>query len=241
MIEERLQIQDDKTYAQDKIYKVYKDLRDKKLASEIELTEREMDRLQLEDQILNTKQLQKWGAHGLESIEVENSEKYLSLLKKKKKVLEDEFDRLRVHQEALMIRAPYDGIIVESYLKFSGEPVEKGEPLLRIYSIQQGFHVKAWLSERNIDLVKKGQFVRMESNVYKTEGNSYMEGEVEKVLWDPDTLNEYDREQRYEVWISIMKSPFPPVNASRVNVEVVLGTGNLISSITGRPFNPRDI
>lgn len=232
-IEQESALMEKKKTASDDIEKIYTNLVSNKLVSQVAFLNSQIDKINSEREYLEIDRLCQWKKAGILDIKVASHEQLLSYQEQKRTQLIDELADFENRLDRLTIRAPFSGIASEVYYKYPGQLTTIGSPILKIDSPEDGFRVVANIDERNIDLVQKGMNVRMKSKVYQSELIGCIEGTVDRVI-RPKNLNENSQE-KFEVWINITSSPTPPVPATSVDVEIILGSGNIINSLIGRP------
>src|SRR5690606_18054356 len=116
----------------------------------------------------------------------------------------------------------------------------QGEKIVKIADDSSGFQARAYIPERNIDLVKTGMPVRMESMVFHSQLEGYLYGNIEKIVNPRDITTPSDTEDSYfETIVNITDYPYPPVHGSRVHMEIIIGKGNMISALMSRPGQSR--
>jgi membrane fusion protein (multidrug efflux system) len=88
-----------------------------------------------------------------------------SLREKQKEELE--FEKLLIKQEKSVIRAPYDGVVLEKNVD-SGDWVQQGRPLVRIGSVVD-LYVRVPVTENLLTYFKAGEQVTVQINAYDRE------------------------------------------------------------------------
>lgn len=132
--------------------------------------------------------------------------------------LEREREALKALERGLSLRAPMDGVVTDVYIRDVGMKLKEGEMLLTVADPKQGYCVKTYIDDRNVDLVKVGCVVLMESHVYMSKQEGYMRGRVTRVVMDAESRSD----RGYEVLIDLDEYPHEPVLGSRLDVEIML-------------------
>jgi multidrug resistance efflux pump len=214
----------------------------KNLISPRQYYNEKMKAINLKKQHLENIKLANWKALGLEekrrserNIIIENIIKKIDNLKERLRLLQEKKD-------SLTLKSPINGVVVFSNVKYKNQTTFRGERLLKLASIKDGFVVKAFLGEKNIDLIKKGMSVRMESRVYSSQIDGFLHGQVSEIKYDKDVQEPSDvKSSKFEVTVDLTGYPFLPTPGSRVNLEIIIGKGSIISRLLDRPANLREI
>jgi multidrug resistance efflux pump len=142
-------------------------------------------------------------------------------------------ESLEAIESSLTIRAPFNGRLINWYPSQTGETFAKGAPMGTIVSREQANSIKAYLPERNIDLAKVGQSVRIISGVYRHISEGYVWGRLASIHPSSTTENTPQNADGsfYEVEIDILDSPRPLPHGSTVQVEVIVGQRNLLEML----------
>ena len=162
------------------------------------------------------------------ALQVEQLESELLLLK-------ESLGRAEERLEETVLRSPMDGQVIHLGPREPGERWEAGQQLVRIADMENLPLVRAWVGERNIDLVRPGTPVRMESRVFDSPLEGYLHGVVRKVGRAPD--REYAEEwgdRYFEVIVEVTETPHPLITGTGVRVEIVLGSRNFWQIISGQ-------
>lgn len=210
---------------------------EKKFLSQREFHLERIRKIQNEISQLESYRLLRWKKQGYEEIQLQKHQKErrffeltLDVLNKRKALLSEE-------HAALSYVAPFDGVFVDAYFEYRGERVSSGKRLAKIADVSHGYQIKTYLPERNIDLVQVGMHARMESLVYSSKVEGYLHGEVSSVIntRNVDSIDDTNRAY-FETIIDVKSFPLPPSHGSRVEVDIILGEGNLISVLLNRPI-----
>lgn len=155
-------------------------------------------------------------------------------------LLENQVKVLERRRENLNVTAPISGAVVDIYRRNAGVAVAEGDPVLKIANTEGGYRVKALVGQRNVDLLRSGSPVRMESQVFDSMFDGYITGRVQRILAEPDGGDGEDPEgPSYEVTIEVEETPYSLVLGSRMKVEFLLGRHSLLELVMNRPQNDR--
>ena len=215
---------------------------EKQLISRKQFYLESMSRTREEILMLDTEKLHRWKNAGLEEViaqkRLANAEYLAQLIEK----LEAKLLLLQGEREKLNVKAPFDGIVIDTYFHYVNELMGRGDSLVKLADNKSGYQVKAYISEKNIDLVQKGMQVRMESLVFQSQLEGYLYGEVAQIVNGRDVFEPLDTKQAFfEVLVDVNKYPYPPVHGSRVDLEVIVGRGSLVSALLNRPTSARGV
>ncbi|MGF1530947.1 MAG: HlyD family secretion protein [Puniceicoccaceae bacterium] len=168
---------------------------------------------------------------GFEELEAEVAAVELASATAEIELIEERIAKLRASLDELLVRAPFDGTLADVYIRRRGMKVEKGAPLGLIVNQDNGYRVKSRIGNRNIDLVRAGQEVRIVPKVYQPTTEGYTYGTVESVI--KESYLRRDPEERYDVLISIDRYPVEPVLGSEVEVRIIMARAGLLERILG--------
>lgn len=154
-------------------------------------------------------------------------------------VLEKETALLEQARRGLRVTASIPGTVVDIYKRDSGQALREGDAVLKICNIEEGYRVAARVSQQDVDQLRKGVAVRMESAVFDSRFEGYIAGRVEGIA--PASVGENPEEPRYEVTVAIEKTPHPLVLGSQMTVNFQLGRHSLLSLFMNRPDEPRPL
>lgn len=197
--------------------------RDLQIISDLEVRKQEIERLRSELELVQANLLATWqesGAAGFAATRAEAEARRLDALVK---LLERELDIVRAQRDALSIRAPRPGRVVVLHPRFAGVAVARGDEILKLASPDKGYIVRTLVPERNIDLVRVGSPVRMESAVFDAILEGRLRGRVARVAPESDPTAGTETEPRYEIDIEVTETPYPLTLGSRVNARIQLG------------------
>jgi multidrug resistance efflux pump len=199
-----------------------------------------IDRIQDELSMIEAKRLQRWKEGGLEDLLSRRVSVKSTHLENLTSSLEAKLALLKEEQQQLSIVSPFDGKVIDTYYRYPNEIKERGDPIVKLANPDSGFQVKAYILEKNIDLVRKGMKVRMESQVYQSLLEGYLYGTVAEIIDRRDVLEpQHTTQAFFEVLVDIDDYPHKPVHGSRVKIEILLGRGSVVSALLNRPFGER--
>lgn len=200
------------------IVDIHTSLSEMGLVGELELLELELRRISARRGLLEDRMWLQLSERGQVEMlrekrvqEVENARAGLDLLEQQRALLKSEMARLE-------IRAPMDARVTDVVHRQSGEWLEAGATILRLAAPEDGYRVRLRVQDRNVDLIRKGMPVRMESRVYTSSLEGYMYGTVERRIADPLSRDPAG----FEVWIELTEWPVEPVMGSRLDAEILL-------------------
>lgn len=150
---------------------------------------------------------------------------------KRKALLEAQIALHQRERDALIVRAPADGLVTDVYSRHPGQLVAAGEALLTLVQPEDGYEVKAILGDRNVDLIEVGMLVRLESKVYQANREGYMMGSVRRIVKDTRSASA----EGFEVTVAVDKYPIQPVIGSRIDLEVLITDGNPLRAFFNNP------
>ncbi len=143
---------------------------------------------------------------------------------------ERELDLLQRQRERFYVRAPVAGEITFTEVRYPGVKVAEGALIFKMSPVDAPFRVRAYIVQRNLDLVRPGMAVRMESMVFDSPLEGYVQGEVLSVSREPSQdVAGSDGEPLYEVRIAVESTPYPLVLGSTLRTEIILGRRSLVS------------
>ncbi len=211
------------------------------LISRKEFYQERMDRIREEITLIKNQQLLQWKGEGLEDLIERENEREVAYLQQLVDIIEKQVNHLHQEKEKLLIKAPFDGIIVDFYFRYLSQIIEQGNRVVKIADDSSGYQVKAYIPEKNIDLIDTGMPVRMESMVFHSQLEGYLYGTIAKIINTRDITSPEDTANSYfETLVDIHEYPYPPVHGSRVHMDIIIGKGNLVSALLNRPGKARD-
>lgn len=207
---------------QQDIEKNYANGRDLQIISELEVRKQEIERLRSELDLLEASLLAGWQKAGVPAFENERLAAEQKRLEAQIQLARRELGLVQEQWAATRLVAPADGQVIALAARFPGMAVQRGAELLKLAATGGPLRVRAYVPERNVDLVRVGAPALMESDVFQSTLEGYVEGRVVRV--GPEGAPaEAGGEPRYEVDIEVAHSPYPLVLGSRVQVRLLLG------------------
>lgn len=144
-------------------------------------------------------------------------------------------ESLRARIDALVLRAPFDGTLIDLVPEQVGEAKRNGQFLFQVAESTSDYEVEAQLPQRNADLLQVGQFVRMESRVFRSITEGHIEGSVlhlRPAAKPSNTLETPTGDSvAVEAQIRIDRSPWPLIPGSSVEVEVIVGHRSILEML----------
>jgi multidrug efflux pump subunit AcrA (membrane-fusion protein) len=142
---------------------------------------------------------------------------------------------LEAEIEALTFRAPHGGRVTQVFVRDAGERVERGMLLASVADMSAGYEARIFVGDRNVDLIRIGAPVRLETPVFSSTAEGYMHGTVTRVVTDAAAAPTAG----FELGVALETWPVEPVIGSRVTAEVILQRQGLIGLLFRRPDRPR--
>ncbi len=208
---------------QNELARMYEAIRDQYIISEMDLQLRTVERLRAEIDGLESNVQADWVRAGLMELADERL------------VLEQRFVAEQVAQQerrvqlwderlaALELVAPYDGVLAALDVRYTGERVAPGERLARVADPAGGYILRVLAPARNIDLVKPGLTVLVETQVFDATLAGRARGRVRRVI--PEAV---DHEAGlYEVEIEIEETPVPLMWGAPAQARIQMGRRSL--------------
>lgn len=216
--------------------------RDLQAISALEVRKQEIERLRSELELLQATLLAEWQKAGLAGFETERLDVELKRLEAVAQAHRNERDLVQELRKALRITAPMDAQITALPVRFSGMAVARGTELIKLAATGGPYRVRAYLPERNVDLVQEGTRALMSSAVFDSMLEGYVEGTVARVA--PEGNAEGHAEggaaaSRYEVDIDVTHTPYPLVLGSGMEVRLLLGRRPLTDFLLRHGGHPR--
>jgi HlyD family secretion protein len=207
---------------QQEIEKNYTEGRDLQIISELEVRRQEIERLRSELDLLQASLLAAWQKAGVPAFEGERLAAEQKRLTARAELAQRERELVLAQRVATQIAAPAAGDVISLSTRFPGMAVTRGTELLKLAATGGPCRVRTYIPERNVDLVRIGTRALMESAVFESMLEGYVEGTVVRVAPEGATASE-TTPARYEVDIDVQKTPYPLVLGSGVNVRLMLG------------------
>ena len=195
------------------------------------LQEHRIDKLRVELERLAAATRANWMEAGLPELDREALEAERKRLEAERPVLRERLALLEEKAGRAEVRAPIGGTLTRVRSLRSGAEVGRGELLFRVVDTETPFLVRAEVPEKNIDLVRPGVPVRMESGVFNALAEGYVRGRVVSVSPDAEPGGPGADAPVYDVDIEVVRSPLPLVLGSRMEVEILLGERSLLEML----------
>lgn len=224
---------------QNELAGMYDEIREQYVVSQLDVNLREIERLRSEIDLERSQMLAAWLEAGWADLERESLEMHRHALEQQQALTEREEAALIARLDRLEVKAPFDGHITALPTRYVGERVEPGQLIAKVANRDAGYLVRAHAPPRNIDLVRIGAPVIMESLVFDSvlEGRVY--GEVIRIT--PDILRDptLSGQDGYEVDIAITDTPHDLMFGSPVRAKISIGRRTILdiffrSAGTGR-------
>ncbi len=207
---------------QQDIEKNYTEGRDLQIISELEVRKQEIERLRSELDLLQASLMAEWQKAGVPAFEGERLAAEQKRLAARAELAQRERELVLAQRTATRIVAPAAGTVIALSPRFPGMAVARGTELLKLAATGGPYRVRTYIPERNVDLVRIGTPARMESGVFDSMLEGYVEGTVVRVAPEGASAGETSP-ARYEVDIDVQKSPYPLVLGSGVDVRLMMG------------------
>ena len=209
---------------QQDIEKNYTSARDLQIISELELRKQEIERLRSELDLVQASLLAEWQQAGVPAFEGERLAAEQRRLEALVQLARRELKLVEAQCAAHRINAPIAGQVIALATRLPGMAVARGDNLLKLAATGGPFRVRTYLPERNVDLVQVGSRALMESAVFDSMLEGYVEGTVVRVAPEgAEKAGSTADGPRYEVDIDVAHSPYPLVLGSGVEVRLLLG------------------
>ena len=211
------------TAIQQDIEKNYTSGRDLQIISELEVRRQEIERLRSELDLLQASLMAEWQKAGVPAFEGERLVAEQKRLEALTQLGRRELELYAHLREATRVTAPLAGQVVALTARFPGMAVTRGTELIKLVATGGPFRVRAYVPERNVDLVRVGARALMESAVFDSMLEGYVEGTVVRVAPEGAAEQGVVSAPRYEVDIDVLHSPYPLVLGSGMEVRLLLG------------------
>lgn len=174
-------------------------------------------------------------ASGLPEVYVERARSQLEGAHKLAGILQQHLQLIQSEMGTLQIYAPFSGTVSNVYARDPGMRVVAGEDLLTVADSSDGYEVRAFVSDRNVDLIRPGLPVRMDSHVYQSSAEGYIQGTVERIVQDP-VATVPESERGFEVVIRLESYPVAPVLGQQVDVRIIAREAGPLELLFQRPL-----
>jgi multidrug resistance efflux pump len=189
---------------------------------------------------IDSRLLAQWSEAGLVELRRESLDNQARSLEGLADLLDREIRLLQKQRDSLRVAAPISGRIVDIYYRYPGMALREGDRVLKIVNEEACYRVKAFVGERNVDLLQVGTRARMESQVFDSLFEGYVRGRVSRIVGEASRGVEGGRETPlYEVNIRVEETPYPLVLGSRMEIDFLLGRESLLALMLNRAVNRR--
>ncbi|MCC5844708.1 MAG: HlyD family efflux transporter periplasmic adaptor subunit [Verrucomicrobia bacterium] len=132
---------------------------------------------------------------------------------------------------ALTVRAPHAGRVTRVFVRDVGERVERGMLLAGVADVSAGYEARVFVGDRNVDLIRVGSPVRLETPVFSSMAEGYIRGTVSGMVMDADA----SPGSGFEVVVALEEWPVEPVIGSRVSAEIILQRQGVAGLLVRKP------
>ncbi len=185
----------------------------------------------------------RWEEAGLAEIEGERLTAAGERLDAREAGLRRERELLERERERYVVRAPVEGRILDIHKRYEGMAAETGDLLVTLAPRDAAFRVKTYVEQRNVDLLKAGMDVRMESGVFESVLEGYVYGRILAVA-EAARGSEAGADWRnpvFEVTVEVTDAPHPLVLGSTVDMRLIIGKRSVLDMLMGRPAGGRAV
>jgi len=197
---------------------IYQRLQASSGASRLQVLNHEAELLRFQTEMMHHRELLALNQAGYLDLLKEREESVRQLAQKRTLMLTSRLEQLRSERNMLTVRSPLKGVITDVYVRDPDEWLQAGGALASVADPTSGYEVNGFLTGRNIDLIRPGLPVRMESNVYNSSTEGYLHGTVQRIVTDSRSASG----EGFRVVVSVDESPHPPVIGSTVSMEVII-------------------
>lgn len=189
----------------------------------LEAKRQELLRLEYELALAEAEVLARWKEAGLFELEARVEQIDRDRLERELESLRRERDLVRREWDRRTIRAPHDGQIIALKARHEGMAVARGEEVAKIARTGAPARVRAYVPERNVDLIRPGAPALMASKVFESYLEGPIRGRVLRVAPSAESDEPLSGPPRYEVELEVVDTPHRLVLGSRLDVEILLG------------------
>lgn len=201
----------------------------------IELQQERINQLRVGLEQLETQVHAQWLESGLQDIDKEKLVLEQGRLNRAIALANEEISVLESEQKRLRIIAPFDGHLTRMDIRHPGRVAMEGQQLFRIANPDSPYVVEALVPERNVDLIRPGNSVRMESEVFNTLMEGKIQGTVIRIAPDAESPSLTDNKpSQFEVEIRVDETPLPLVLGSSLKTYILLGKRSLWDMLLDR-------
>jgi len=241
MADEKLALLSEIAAIQEEVVTQYEKLDEQRAVRGVDLQNQRIEQVRTRMQQLEAQRLKQLREAGALELERERLELTLAHQSNAISLIEEEIRLLEREQQRLEIRAPIAGNVLNLEFSYADMDVNEGDFICEISDPDSPFAVVAMVGEKNIDLLAPGTPVRMESKVFQSSIEGYIQGRVTEVAATAE--NSSEDLPFYEVEVLVEETPYPLVLGSRLQTEFVLGQRTLldviISAMSGEKTRPR--
>lgn len=138
---------------------------------------------------------------------------------------------LEAEWAALTVRSPIAGLVTQIFVRDVGERTERGMLVAGIADPAAGYTARIFVGDRNVDLIREGLPVRLETPVFSATAEGYIHGTVIRRVMDAESAPQ----KGFEVWVSLDAWPVEPVIGSSISAEIILQRQGLARLWIRRP------
>ncbi|MCH8528633.1 MAG: hypothetical protein LAT79_16005 [Kiritimatiellae bacterium] len=117
------------------------------------------------------------------------------------------------------------------FVRDVGERVERGMLLAGVADVSAGYEARVFVGDRNVDLIRVGSPVRLETPVFSSMAEGYIRGTVSGMVMDADA----SPGSGFEVVVALEEWPVEPVIGSRVSAEIILQRQGVAGLLVRKP------
>lgn len=210
-------------------------LAERGILTSVDLADRRIEELRARMERGSTEHRAEWMRAGLPDWEQALAVAETEAIRMERDGVRRVLESLRTRIDALVLRAPIDGTLTDLIPEQVGEATRSGQFLFQVVESMSDYQVKAQLPQRNADLLEAGQFVRMESRVFRSITEGHIEGTVLHLSPVAKSSNRLDGQTgdgvTVEAQIHVDRSPWPLIPGSSVEVEVIVGHRSILEML----------
>jgi multidrug efflux pump subunit AcrA (membrane-fusion protein) len=211
---------------------IYESLVDAGAVSRMERLTLAARRLDARGEALRNETLVKLEEEGLNGLRRERESLLAAAAEQKAARLEARLDALAKEAAGLLVSAPIAGRVTDVFARDAGLWLDAGQALLSVAAPEDGYVARMFVADRNVDLLRPGLPVRMESMVFAATSEGYLHGRVLSAIADAASADAGG----FEVLAAIERWPVEPVIGSRVKAEILLRRQGFASLVGHRPL-----
>ncbi|MCC5790491.1 MAG: HlyD family efflux transporter periplasmic adaptor subunit [Opitutales bacterium] len=220
----------------------YSELETRQAISALQVRQEELALLRDQMEQMEWTYLSELLEEGFLSLERENYHRQIAGITQQLALLEQKEELLQKQIKEREVRSPVDGFVSNVQVRNPYQAVQRGQTLAYVINPDSPKIVRAYLGQRNIDLIAPGTPVRMNSAVFDSPLEGYVYGTVRRVGREAHREETDGRGERvFEIDIDIEESPYPLVYGSSLAVEVILGSRSLWQVMSGQRTETRSL